>query len=976
MVSKLFIPVSLFLLFFSCKENSGAHSSISSLQNKKEIFNEKTDGNSLALLGEAESCMKCHNGSTANDYKGQGLKNPHPFGGDLMTCTKCHGGNPAGTTAETAHVPPPPQIGNWRQITANQVANNEASARAEFNRRTLAGIDTFDIENPGGYFNINGVGAENNGGNAAADKYYAIDYLIFINPGDLRVVTKGKGCGECHAQKHGEWTANSVIATETGFFSGTDFMLGMDSTSLDGSVFHPLYANSGSEFGFRARIDAGFKGRDLTVGFVPELKQNPVYDKFGDNTGIFQNNAYLIGNIAKTSFDGDKRTIPNSPFANIAKAAVDSACGDCHLGSAGANNRFADFRSSGCTSCHMQYGMDGRSKSTDPYINKTEPANPDAIAPGERAHPIDHEIRNVAKLGVKGIQDETCVGCHQGSNRTVLQYWGIRLDQNQDVVNNFQYPSNPNPKFFANTGNNSRLFDQTVGNNTFNGRNENQYLEVEDYDFDNRDDTPADVHFEAGMGCIDCHGSRDLHNGTEGDETSGALASRKSQSVKIQCESCHGAANEYAKTKPCETFFGVKSDCAVDKEGNTLKHIVKDAEGEFWLTSKLTGKKHYVTQTLDVIVDNNKVNPVTKEPIHTAKGSFAMGRADGKEETGMGPHQANGKVGDGFSHMDNMTCASCHSAWVNNCIGCHIESTYNENAFTYSNISGERTVTSVTNATFAYISPVPFYLGVNASGKISQNSTGMKVFMRYKDRQGNLSNSLTASSYLKEGNNGGVGGRDVHAGLGYDMTSAHSIRGRVTENKEGVRYCVSCHLTKEGLDTNRQLYDNFRNALANRNYDQLDFNVLKQHIGQNPGNQLNSPLWVHMVAGLGSGLFLFDAQGCPVNPLDNNANRFYCNQAPSQRFNNKKFTEVKFNLDGMVEANGVSNVASIHPMFENIGTGSALRDGAYDAIMAGPLGKTLIEKLTDPNTGIVLDSWLSSDGTWKGQYQQILNSDK
>jgi hypothetical protein len=40
-------------------------------------------------------------------------------------------------------------------------------------------------------------------------------------------------------------------------------------------------------------------------------------------------------------------------------------------------------------------------------------------------------------------RDRACVGCHQGSNRTVLQYWGIRLDQNQDLVNNFQYPANP-----------------------------------------------------------------------------------------------------------------------------------------------------------------------------------------------------------------------------------------------------------------------------------------------------------------------------------------------------------------------------------------------------------------------------------------------------------------------------------------------------------------------------------------------------
>jgi hypothetical protein len=119
------------------------------------------------------------------------------------------------------------------------------------------------------------------------------------------------------------------------------------------------------------------------------------------------------------------------------------------------------------------------------------------------------------------------VGCHQGSNRTVLQYWGIRLDQNQDLVNNFQYPANP--VNFTNTRRTRACIDPAVNNATFNGRNANQYILAEDYDGDGRDDTPADVHYEAGLGCIDCHGSRDVHGGTEGDPTSGKIMSRMDQ---------------------------------------------------------------------------------------------------------------------------------------------------------------------------------------------------------------------------------------------------------------------------------------------------------------------------------------------------------------------------------------------------------------------------------------------------------------
>ena len=62
-----------------------------------------------------------------------------------------------------------------------------------------------------------------------------------------------------------------------------------------------------------------------------------------------------------------------------------------------------------------------------------------------------------------------------------------------------------------------------------------------------------------------------------------------------------------------------------------------------------------------------------------------------------------------------------------------------------------------------------------------------------------------------------------------------------------------------------------RIAMSSGDYSTLDtnvFNVLRDDIGLNTGNQNNSPLWVHMVAGLGTGLFLFDEDGCPTNPLD------------------------------------------------------------------------------------------------------------
>ena len=55
-------------------------------------------------IGDAQSCMTCHNGSQTNDYGGPGIENPHPFGDAAnLVCTDCHGGNPNGHDKLTSH---------------------------------------------------------------------------------------------------------------------------------------------------------------------------------------------------------------------------------------------------------------------------------------------------------------------------------------------------------------------------------------------------------------------------------------------------------------------------------------------------------------------------------------------------------------------------------------------------------------------------------------------------------------------------------------------------------------------------------------------------------------------------------------------------------------------------------------------------------------------------------------------------------
>jgi hypothetical protein len=375
----------------------------------------------------------------------------------------------------------------------------------------------------------------------------------------------------------------------------------------------------------------------------------------------------------------------------------------------------------------MQYSLGGRSGSSDPNVNKLEPANPDAIQRPERPHTRNHTIKSRAKTlpggqTIAGIDDYACAGCHQGSNRTVMQYWGIRLDQNADVRNNRQYPANP--VTYQRTTNDTRLFDPAVANTTFNGRNHNQYLLKEDYDGDGRDDTPADVHYEAGMGCIDCHGSADLHGGgvPAGHQP---IPSRMEQQVAIRCESCHGSIESYATTAVGPDYDGTLRNLAQDAEGRPLKHVWRDANGSYFLKSRLDAAVHYIPQTKDTIADNGKLHPTTNAPIYSAKASYAMGRCDADPSNGIGPVQTGAAVTPGFSHSDRMDCIACHGSWTNTCIGCHLGGEY-DTGNNFSNVTGERSVFKQANADFTYQSPVFFQLGVGPRGKITQLSANTK----------------------------------------------------------------------------------------------------------------------------------------------------------------------------------------------------------------------------------------------------------
>jgi hypothetical protein len=298
--------------------------------------------------------MVCHNGSQENDYGGPGLENPHPYGTGAalnLTCTACHGGNPSEFDALASHVPPPPAIGDAQQLIDDRARLLQPPDAGR--HRQAAGLHRRRVT------------------------YEALDFLQFINPGDLRVVTDGRACGACHAP-HADSVATSMLATEVGILAGSSYAAGIEN-QVPASV--GLYEDTAGDFGFRAVQDPAFGFDPDVVGPVSELLEFPVISQFGvTGPAALQQSGLRLERHRRGPEPrrlADRRDAARQPLPRA---------GGLHLRrlpprQRGANNRYGDYRSSGCTACHMRYTRAGAARTGDPNVNTTEPIDVDDIDP-------------------------------------------------------------------------------------------------------------------------------------------------------------------------------------------------------------------------------------------------------------------------------------------------------------------------------------------------------------------------------------------------------------------------------------------------------------------------------------------------------------------------------------------------------------------------------------------------------------------
>ncbi|MBI2440167.1 MAG: hypothetical protein HYV35_02230 [Lentisphaerae bacterium] len=256
---------------------------------------------------------------------------------------------------------------------------------------------------------------------------------LYVNPGDLNIVDNT--CGICHEDIVGK-VKMSLHATMAGVISGSRYLWAAQKEMNAVYAIRPVSDND--------------KNVPAELGAVKSLQALPHYKD------------------SKQPIDDYLR----------------NQCLRCHLWTKG-SQQLGDYRSSGCSACHVLYADNGLSRSGDKTIPKDKPS-----------HPIRHEI--TAK-----IPSQQCVHCHNRGGRTGVSFLGMMESDGYGT------PFNP---------------DGTT-QTKLHGKHYN-YLQ-------------KDVHYEKGMDCIDCHTINDIH----GD---GNIYSKREQAVEIECTDCHGTIDNYS----------------------------------------------------------------------------------------------------------------------------------------------------------------------------------------------------------------------------------------------------------------------------------------------------------------------------------------------------------------------------------------------------------------------------------------------
>ncbi len=476
-----------------------------------------------------------------------------------------------------------------------------------------------------------------------------LEYIRFVNPGDLRVAEKTCGTSGCHASE--------VQRSRSSMMSHGAMLWGAALYNNGSFPFkNPHFGESYTRDGVPQRIQTWpppTPQETKEKGVLPFLEPLPRWETSqpGNVLRVFERGGRKAGEVANP----EREEEPGRPDAKLSSRGFGTLLRtdpvflglqktrllDPLLYLPGTNDQPGDYRGSGCTACHVVYANDRSPFHSGPYAQFGNDghsfSNDPTIAKNESGHPIRHVL-------TKSIPSSQCMSCHvhPGTNM-VASYFGYTFWDNE-VDGTHMYPKAErdvseeersriaarNPEGSAARGLWSDVeFLKKVGTPEFNNKlKDTQFGDFHSHGWIFRavfkrdrkgnlldehgsvispDDTEKfrkavqlkDIHLEKGMHCVDCHFEQDSHG-------NGKLYGETRNAIEITCADCHGSISQYSKL--------LTSGTASPPGGTQLRRLRTPWQEQrfYWDEDKLyqrsvveRGKQWEVVQVKDTITPGN-----------------------------------------------------------------------------------------------------------------------------------------------------------------------------------------------------------------------------------------------------------------------------------------------------------------------------------------------------------------------------------
>ncbi len=583
-------------------------------------------------------CVSCH---TESDRKTM-----HASDSVVLGCTDCHGGNAAVMKQGEPGAP------SYReaQRSAHVLPRNSGLWRSSANpERTYTAILDEDLA-----------------------------FVRFVNPGDFRAAPFA--CGGCHDEDV-QHNLKSMM-THGGMLYGAALYNNGVLPMKD-----PIVGESYGPEGAPRRINsnpAPTAEETKDRGVVPFLVPLPRWElsQTGNPFRVFERGGRRRVEVGRPDVFAepgkpDKGLSERGPGTNLRTdplvlGAQKTRLLDPMLSFLGTNDQPGDYRSSGCTACHVVYANDRSPTHSGPYAEfgnrgRTQTADP-TIPRDEPGHPLRHEL-------TRSIPSSQCMVCHMHPGTNMLTtYFGYTWWDNE-LDGQVMYPKTPlqhsaaerdaiqrrnpegsalrglwgDPEFLANvTDLNGRLerthFADFHGHGwiyraVYKQDRKGHLLDedgdvIDEGDPDRMDEAVqlVDIHAERGMHCVDCHFKQDNH----GD---GRLYNEPRAAVEIACIDCHGTRDGTANLQP-SSFASRGGKFLEDlKTPWGRPQFERTGDGKIIQRSMLEDKREWIIPQVYDSLDQNPRARASHDTIHT---------------------------------VDKVTCDMCHSSWAPSCFGCHL----------------------------------------------------------------------------------------------------------------------------------------------------------------------------------------------------------------------------------------------------------------------------------------------------------------